>query len=151
MKSGKIRMATPGQEGKPRAGARNDSNRTRNKLTSEPVGETDASHGAACVTTPAHTGNDATDTALSVTVEGRVTGVGFRYAAVREAGRHAGLQGSVRNADARTVVCVVQGRPDAVSAMLAWLRQGPPPARVLKCRIAEIPVNPERRPFHVEY
>gem|GEM_PF-901011 len=90
-------------------------------------------------------------TAYRVTVAGRVTGVGFRYSAVRQAAHHEGLRGSVRNADSRTVECVVQGPATAVNAMLAWLRHGPASARVLDCRIQEIPVDPDRRPFHIEY
>ncbi|MGY5766357.1 acylphosphatase [Brachybacterium sp. DNPG3] len=64
-----------------------------------------------------------------VRVHGRVQGVGFRWATAREAERR-GLVGTVRNLLDGTVEADVEGPSAAVTAMLAWLEQGPPSARV---------------------
>ena len=89
--------------------------------------------------------------ACRVRVHGRVTGVGFRYSALREARRHPDLYGYVRNADARTVECVVQGAPARVAEFVAWLRHGPSAARVTRCEIADMPVDPDRDAFRITY
>lgn len=62
-------------------------------------------------------------------VTGRVQGVGFRMAAEREAGR-LGVSGTVRNLLDGTVEADVEGPVEPVEQMLAWLRTGPPSARV---------------------
>lgn len=64
-----------------------------------------------------------------VRVTGKVQGVGFRFATVRRA-HMVGVGGWVRNNDDGSVEALVQGTPDQVDQMLAWLRQGPPQARV---------------------
>ncbi|WP_372018899.1 acylphosphatase [Pseudoxanthomonas sp. 10H] len=62
-------------------------------------------------------------------VSGRVQGVFFR-ASTREQALRLGLDGSAVNlADGRVDV-VASGAPDALAALEAWLRQGPPQARV---------------------
>ncbi len=88
--------------------------------------------------------------AYRIVVSGLVTGVGFRYSALRAA-RERDLKGHVRNADARTVACVIQGQSGDVRSMLAWLRTGPPSARVLDYRLVELPCDPELGPFQIEY
>lgn len=62
-------------------------------------------------------------------VQGRVQGVGFRYATADEAAR-LGLTGWVRNRRDGTVEAVVSGPESAVLAMIAWAHRGPPAARV---------------------
>ena len=89
--------------------------------------------------------------AYHVLVEGRVTGVGFRYSALREAERIGGIQGYIRNRDDRTVEAVVQGPPENVTRMLAWLRRGPPSAVVTRCTVNEIPVSPDLPPFRITW
>ncbi|HEY9279596.1 MAG TPA: acylphosphatase [Eoetvoesiella sp.] len=66
---------------------------------------------------------------LFVHITGRVQGVGFRAAAVRQAHLH-GVTGWVRNADDGSVEALLQGEPDQVDRMLSWLHTGPPGARV---------------------
>jgi acylphosphatase len=66
---------------------------------------------------------------LSVKVTGRVQGVGFRAAAVRQA-HWLGVTGWVRNAGDKSVEACLQGHPDQVDRMLSWLHAGPPGARV---------------------
>jgi acylphosphatase len=58
-----------------------------------------------------------------------VQGVGYRYSLQHEAARR-GLTGWVRNRRDGSVEAVVQGSQDAVDALTAWARRGPPAARV---------------------
>ena len=67
--------------------------------------------------------------AVDVTVTGRVQGVFFRAEARREASR-LGVAGWVRNDPDGSVTAHFEGDPDAVEAMVAWCREGPPHARV---------------------
>jgi len=66
-------------------------------------------------------------------VSGRVQGVGFRYAAVRE-GRRLGLAGWARNTPDGNVEIVAEGPPVALQTFVAWCHQGPPSARVTAVR-----------------
>jgi acylphosphatase len=66
---------------------------------------------------------------LSITVRGRVQGVGFRAATIRRAHMH-GVTGWVRNMEDGSVQVMAQGTPDQVDALLSWLHQGPPASRV---------------------
>lgn len=68
-------------------------------------------------------------TSVRFFVAGRVQGVFFR-ASTREQALRLGLRGHARNlADGRVEV-VVSGDDAAIDAMEAWLRHGPPAARV---------------------
>ena len=62
-------------------------------------------------------------------IEGRVQGVGYRYAMCAEA-ESSGVSGWVRNRRDGSVEAVVQGSPEAVERILDWARHGPPGARV---------------------
>jgi acylphosphatase len=66
---------------------------------------------------------------LRVIVSGRVQGVFFRHSACEVAAEH-GVGGWVRNRPDGTVEAVVEGEPLAVAAVVHFLRQGPPRARV---------------------
>lgn len=66
---------------------------------------------------------------VTLTVTGRVQGVGFRYALQAEA-RRLGTDGWVRNRRDGAVEAVVSGDPDAVESVIAWAHDGPPAARV---------------------
>lgn len=73
---------------------------------------------------------EAVSTALHVLIRGRVQGVGFRYSCYAQA-RRIGLGGWVRNTpDGDVEVWLESPVKERVEAMLAWLRQGPPYARV---------------------
>jgi acylphosphatase len=62
-------------------------------------------------------------------ITGRVQGVGFRYAMQSEAAR-LGVKGWVRNRGDGSVEALLQGEADAVEALTAWARRGPPGARI---------------------
>jgi DNA ligase D-like protein (predicted 3'-phosphoesterase) len=80
------------------------------------------------------------ETAVRATVTGLVQGVGFRDATVRRA--HAlGLLGWVRNGEDGSVIVHAEGPRAATDELLAFLREGPPPARVADVQTA--PVKPE--------
>jgi acylphosphatase len=78
----------------------------------------------------------------SVTVRGRVQGVGFRWTARREAQRR-GLGGFVSNQPDSSVYVEVEGPPDVVDGFIAWLRRGPPGARVSRVDVAELDATGE--------
>jgi DNA ligase D-like protein (predicted 3'-phosphoesterase) len=67
--------------------------------------------------------------AIRAVVRGEVQGVGFREATVRRA-RALDVAGWVRNGDDGIVEVHAEGAQPAVDELLAFLRVGPPPARV---------------------
>ncbi len=68
-------------------------------------------------------------------VEGEVQGVGFRYAALRQA-RLLELSGWVRNTQDGEVEVWAQGGDEALESFLEWLHRGPAYADVLAVRSA---------------
>lgn len=84
-------------------------------------------------------------------VHGRVQGVGFRDSVCRLAWRLGGLKGHVRNLrDGSLEVCVTAD-PRKVDDLRAFLRHGPPIARV--DRLEELPLDPPvaAGPFSARY
>jgi acylphosphatase len=71
-------------------------------------------------------------------VAGRVQGVWYRESCREEAER-LGVAGEVRNLHDGTVEVVAEGRADAVEALAAWCREGPPAARVTGVEVADEP------------
>ena len=67
--------------------------------------------------------------ARRLTIEGRVQGVGFRYALADQA-RARNLSGWVRNRRDGSVEALVAGPEADVEALIAWSHRGPPAARV---------------------
>lgn len=68
---------------------------------------------------------------LHATVHGRVQGVSFRHYTMLRA-REIGVSGWVRNLPDGAVEVIAEGGRDQLDDLLAFLRQGPPAARVLE-------------------
>ena len=73
-------------------------------------------------------------------VSGRVQGVFFRDSSRQQAAQR-GVAGQARNLPDGRVEVVLEGPPDDVAAVLAWLRQGPAYARVETVEVTEEPVQ----------
>lgn len=58
------------------------------------------------------------------------------------------MNGWVRNNDDGTVEAVLEGDPDSVGRVLAWMRSGPPQALVTRVVITEEAPRDERG-FHI--
>ncbi len=86
--------------------------------------------------------------AIRARVFGRVQGVFFR-ASTAERARRLGLAGWVRNRTDGSVEVFAQGAPEAVDALVAWLHEGPPLARVVRVVREDAPPEPERTDFSV--
>ena len=73
-----------------------------------------------------------------VRVDGRVQGIGYRDACVRQA-RALGVTGWVRNRMDESVEAMLQGSPAQLAVMCNWLRDGMSAALVEGLRITEMP------------
>lgn len=69
-------------------------------------------------------------------VAGEVQGVGYRYT-MRMVARDAGVAGWVRNRSDGTVEAEVEGTPEQVDAVLAWMAKGPPGSLVEHARVTD--------------
>ncbi|MDR2053457.1 MAG: acylphosphatase [Treponema sp.] len=87
--------------------------------------------------------------AVFARVEGRVQGVGFRYSCLYE-GRRLGLSGWVRNSPDGSVEVWAEGTAAKLDALVAWLRRGPPHARVDRLDCEKRPPLGVYRGFTVE-
>jgi len=73
---------------------------------------------------------------VTIMVEGEVQGVGFRYALQSEA-RRRGATGWVRNRRDGRVEALVSAPEPTVEALVAWVREGPPTARVDRVEVGD--------------
>jgi acylphosphatase len=80
-------------------------------------------------------------------ISGRVQGVGFRYAMQQQAAR-CGVRGWVRNRRDGSVEALLAGDDEAVEALTAWARHGPPGAMVTDLRA--VPAGEELPPARFE-
>ncbi|HNT87739.1 MAG TPA: acylphosphatase [Candidatus Hydrogenedentes bacterium] len=87
---------------------------------------------------------------LHVRIEGRVQGVGFRYAACAKA-EALGLAGWVRNLYDGGVEAEFEGPKADLDAMLAWCRHGPAFAAVTHLEAAWEDGPPRHEGFHVRH
>jgi acylphosphatase len=74
---------------------------------------------------------DGPPTRVRAVVHGHVQGVGFRWA-TRERLAALGLDGEAVNRPDGAVEVVATGTTDAVDRLVAWLRDGPTPGRVVR-------------------
>ncbi len=80
---------------------------------------------------------------MHVMVRGEVQGVGYRYT-MRMIARDAGLAGWVRNRADGSVEAELEGTPDQVDEVLAWMAEGPPGARVDSATVTDAEPTGER-------
>ncbi|MFA5912095.1 MAG: acylphosphatase [Burkholderiales bacterium] len=66
---------------------------------------------------------------------GLVQGVGFRYRFSEQA-QSLGVSGWVRNRRGGRVEAMISGSPEAVEALIAWARKGPPAAQVERVEVS---------------
>jgi DNA ligase D-like protein (predicted 3'-phosphoesterase) len=78
--------------------------------------------------------------AARIVVRGDVQAVGFREATVRRADK-AGAMGWVRNEEDGSVLVHVEGPEQAVDELVAFLRKGPPAARVAEVEVESLKVE----------
>jgi acylphosphatase len=83
-----------------------------------------------------------------VIVSGRVQGVSFRWHTQARA-EELGLSGWVRNLADGTVELEAEGPDDAVDALVAWCRRGPPAARVGDLQVEELAPTGGVGGFHI--
>lgn len=74
---------------------------------------------------------------VHVIVSGDVQGVGYRYTA-RMVARERAVSGWIRNRPDGTVEAEVEGPPEDVDAMLAWMAEGPPGSRVEAAQVTDL-------------
>lgn len=77
---------------------------------------------------------------------GRVQGVGFRASTEAEA-RRLGVVGFVKNARDGAVEGEAEGGDEQVAEFVAWLRAGPPWARVDRADVEDLPPTGEDHAF----
>ncbi|MFT4228702.1 MAG: acylphosphatase [Microbacterium sp.] len=80
---------------------------------------------------------------VHVIVSGDVQGVGYRYT-MRLIADEAGVSGWVRNRRDGTVEAEVEGTPEQVDEVLAWMAGGPPGSRVDAARVTDAFTTGER-------
>jgi acylphosphatase len=83
---------------------------------------------------------------VDVSVRGRVQGVFFR-ASTQEKAVELGIRGTVRNEPDGSVFIEAEGNDEELEQFLAWVRKGPPHARVdsVKVREGDLASFPEFR------
>ncbi len=87
---------------------------------------------------------------LSITVHGRVQGVGFRFFACNHA-RKFKLSGWVQNRSDDCVEMEVQGTSEELEAFKIAIHEGPVLARVYKMQVVEMPVAEGEEGFEVRH
>ena len=76
---------------------------------------------------------------VSITVTGRVQGIGFRFSSM-EAAYRCGVTGFVMNRPDRSVYIEAEGAEPGIGQFVDWCRKGPLGAKVTGLEVAEGPV-----------
>jgi len=92
---------------------------------------------------------DPSEKCYEITVHGRVQGVGFRYAASKQA-RSLGLKGWVKNLPDGSVCSLIQGAPENCQKYIGWCRKGPGYSWVERIELLEKPIA-SVGPFRILY
>lgn len=87
--------------------------------------------------------------AYHILISGRVTGVGFRFFALRKAEETGGIEGWIRNVGYSQVEAVCQGSRRRLTGFIHDLSTGPAWARVDDIKVNEIPVSEMLANFHI--
>jgi acylphosphatase len=77
---------------------------------------------------------------LSIHITGKVQGVFYRQSA-KEKAQELGITGTVKNEQDGSVHIIATGTAVQLDHLIAWCKQGPPRAMVMKVQIAEIPLQ----------
>jgi acylphosphatase len=87
---------------------------------------------------------------IAVRVDGRVQGVGFRYATL-DAAQALGVTGWVRNTHDGAVELVAEGREQCLQELIAWCWRGPAGARVSSVATQWLASTGEFHGFRIAY
>jgi len=90
------------------------------------------------------------DKTVRAIIEGRVRGVGFRYA-THEKAAALRLTGWVKNESNGTVSALLQGTDSTLSDMIEWLHVGPPFSEVTRVDIQVEKAHPIVEDFSIRY
>jgi acylphosphatase len=90
------------------------------------------------------------ESAFHARISGNVQGVGFRYAARREA-KQLGLSGWVRNLSDGDVEVLAEGPIAALTEFREWLAEGPPGAFIRSVNAEKRPVSGNYSDFSIEF
>ncbi len=86
----------------------------------------------------------------SVTVQGRVQGVGFRYF-VRQEARALGISGWVMNLTDGSVTMEIQGAPEVIDELIERLKRGNGYSKVVQLKSNDIAVVKGENKFGIKY
>jgi acylphosphatase len=86
---------------------------------------------------------------LSITVWGRVQGVGFRYSA-RTMANYIGVKGLIKNRSDGSVYIEAEGNAEQLDEFVKWCRRGPDHARITDVFVNEISLKNDTS-FEVGY
>ena len=86
----------------------------------------------------------------SVTVQGRVQGVGFRYF-VRQEARALGISGWVMNLDDGSVTMEIQGTPAIIDELIERLKRGNGYSKVVQLKSNDLDVVKGENKFGIKY
>ncbi len=86
----------------------------------------------------------------SVTVTGRVQGVGFRYF-VRQEAHALGISGWVMNLNDGSVTMEIQSTPEILDKLIARLKKGNGFSKIIQLKEYEVPVIEGENKFGIKY